>query len=156
MYICQKKIADALNLVKYLNEKINDYKTHNKQIKVFTDNEFKQILTLIRNVFFSNCLNYSFPLAITFNHINNTLLYNSFLNISKETININNYLETNKFVYGPNIFETKINDNNINLFNTSGITLSNITQRYLPYTSYDLRIKNNLDLNNNSSLINKS
>ena len=48
MYICQKKIADALNLVKYLNEKINDYKTHNKQIKVFTDNEFKQILTLIR------------------------------------------------------------------------------------------------------------
>ena len=147
MLICQKKIEDALNIIKYLTEKINDYKTHNKQMKLFSENELKQTLTLIRklrNIFlFPNGLNYSFPLAIHFNHINNTLLYNSLTNIPKGTININS----------PNIFATKTNDNNINLFNiSSGITPPNFTHRYLPYTLYDLRIKNTLNLNNNSIL----
>jgi hypothetical protein len=142
MHICQKKIEDAMNIVKYLIEKINDYKTHNKQMKLFSENELKQILTLIRKIriifLFPNGLNYSFPLAIHFNHINNTLLYNSLTNIPKGTININ----------GPNIFATKSNNNNINLFNI----LPNVTHRYLPYTLYDLRIKNTLNFNNNSLL----
>ena len=47
IHICQKKIEETLNLVKYLNEKINDYINHNKQMKLFSENELKQILNLI-------------------------------------------------------------------------------------------------------------
>ena len=152
MHICQKKIEDSLNILKYLNETMNDYINHNKQIKVFPKNELEQILNLIRNLrnvpLFINSLNYSFPLAITSNHINNVLLYNPLINIPKETNSINNNPETSKVVYNSNIFGTKINDNNINLFNTNGFNPRNITQPYLPYTLYDLRINNYLDLNN--------
>ena len=134
IHICQKKIEETLNLVKYLNEKINDYINHNKQMKLFSENELKQILNLIKQFrdisLFSNSLYYSFQLTITFNHINDNL-------------------ETGKYIYDSNIFGTNIHINNINLFNTSGINPLNTTQSYLLSTLYDLRIKNNLNLNNN-------
>ena len=102
-------------------------------MKLFSENELKQILNLIKQFrgisLFTNSLYYSFPLTITFNYINNNL-------------------KTSKFVYDSNIIETKINNNNINLFNTSSINPPNTTQPYLPYTLYVLRIKNNFDLNN--------
>ena len=89
-------------------------------MKLFSENELKQILNLIKQFrgisLFTNSLYYSFPLTITFNYINNNL-------------------KTSKFVYDSNIIETKINNNNINLFNTSGI-IHRIQHNHIFLTHY--------------------